>query len=171
MFRILGLMALLMALPGLAQEVSSVRQSQYEWQCETSDGLLVSGHTRQDKAFQSCYNKALETGDEYIVRGGRFKVTAIGTEPGPDPDPTASLTLRWTNPTKNVDGTDIPPGALTLTRLYMTAPEPRTALGDVSAATTSFVVDDLAPGQEYCFVARAKTDVASADSNEACATP
>jgi len=71
-----------------AQEVSSIRDSQYEWQCEDSNGNLVSGHTRQDKAFQSCYNQALaDPGGIYIVRGGTFRVTATGTSPPPEPPP------------------------------------------------------------------------------------
>ena len=35
-----------------AQEVSSIRDSSSEWQCETRDGTVLSSHTRQDKAFR-----------------------------------------------------------------------------------------------------------------------
>lgn len=79
-----------------AAEVESVRDSQYEWTCEDANGTLVSGHTRQDKAFQSCYNAALSSGEVFYVRGGAFRVTATGletpppeppVEPPPDPDP------------------------------------------------------------------------------------
>ena len=75
-----------------AAEVESIRDSQYEWTCEDASGALISGHTRQDKAFQSCYNAALATGETYYVRGGAFRVTATGTtepppEPPIDPDP------------------------------------------------------------------------------------
>ncbi len=75
-----------------AAEVESVRDSQYEWTCEDSAGNVISGHTRQDKAFQSCYNAALASGEVFYVRGGSFRVTATGTtapppEPNPEPEP------------------------------------------------------------------------------------
>jgi hypothetical protein len=75
-----------------AAEVESVRDSQYEWTCEDAAGNVISGHTRQDKAFQSCYNAALASGEVFYVRGGSFRVTATGTETQPpeppiDPDP------------------------------------------------------------------------------------
>ena len=75
-----------------AQEVSSVRDSQYEWWCETEAGVFISGHTRQDKAFQSCFNQALATGNKHFVRGGTYRVTATGgvvppTEPPVEPPP------------------------------------------------------------------------------------
>ena len=72
-----------------AAEVSSIRDSQYEWVCEDDAGNHISGHTRQDKAFQSCMNKALETGGTYFVRGGAFRVTASGADslPTPPTDP------------------------------------------------------------------------------------
>jgi hypothetical protein len=71
-----------------AAEVESVRDGQYEWTCEDAAGNLISGHTRQDKAFQSCYNAALASGEIFYVRGGSFRVTATGTtEPPPEPPP------------------------------------------------------------------------------------
>lgn len=89
-----GIIVVFLAAFAVAQaaEVSSVRDSQYEWQCEDADGNLVSGHTRQDKAFQSCFNAALADGATYYVRGGSWRVSATGTtapppEPPPDPDP------------------------------------------------------------------------------------
>lgn len=51
-----------LAMPALAQEVSSVRQGSYDWVCETEAGVHVSGHTRQDKAFQRCFNEAAASG-------------------------------------------------------------------------------------------------------------
>ncbi len=90
----LCIVALLFGAYGLAQaaEVSSIRDSRYEWQCEDANGTLISGHTRQDKAFQSCINRSLETGETFYVRGGTFRVTATGLTdptptPTPDPDP------------------------------------------------------------------------------------
>jgi hypothetical protein len=88
MMAVIIILAALLADSAMGAEVSSVRSSQYEWQCEDSDGNLISGHTRQDKAFQSCINQALATGETYFVRGGEFRVTATGsTAPPPDPDP------------------------------------------------------------------------------------
>jgi hypothetical protein len=66
-------------------QVSSIRDSQYEWMCETQSGSLISGHTRQDKAFQSCINLALADGLTYIVRGGTYRVKATGTTPPVEP--------------------------------------------------------------------------------------
>jgi len=78
----------------LAQTYESVRDSRYEWQCETQAGELLSGHTRFDKANQSCVNRALaEPGTVYIVRGGTYRVVADNesvasvAEPDPVPDP------------------------------------------------------------------------------------
>ena len=72
-----------------AQEVSSIRDSQHEWACETENGGFISGHTRQDKAFQSCYNAALsDPGRIYIVRGGTFRVTANAGSATPPPTET-----------------------------------------------------------------------------------
>ena len=70
-----------------AQEVSSIRDSSSEWQCETRDGTVLSSHTRQDKAFQACFNRALASGDTFIVRGGTFRVSASGVARQPDPPP------------------------------------------------------------------------------------
>lgn len=107
LFAMLAIGAVLLGAFALANaaEVESVRESQYEWTCEDADGNLVSGHTRQDKAFQSCYNAALATGETYYVRGGAFRVSATGTEapppepppdpipPDPDPTPTPQVTF------------------------------------------------------------------------------
>lgn len=84
------LLALLIFNPVQAQEVTSTRASQFEWQCEEADGTLISGHTRQDKAFQSCMNAALADNDKtYFVRGGTFRVEASGSglSPPDEPDP------------------------------------------------------------------------------------
>jgi hypothetical protein len=82
---LIGLM--LLSFSVMADEVSSIRDSQYEWQCETQNGVLISGHTRQDKAFQSCMNRALADGQMYIVRGGTYRVTASISAPPIDPPP------------------------------------------------------------------------------------
>ena len=77
-----------------AQTYESVRDSRYEWQCETQAGELLSGHTRQDKAFQSCINRGLaDPGTVYIVRGGTYRIIAdnegVASVAEPDPDPVA----------------------------------------------------------------------------------
>jgi hypothetical protein len=77
---------IIMGSPSWAAEVSSIRDSQYEWQCETAAGVLISGHTRQDKAFQSCINAAMD-GNLYIVRGGTYRVTVSGIGSSPSPVP------------------------------------------------------------------------------------
>ena len=64
----------------LAQEVSSTRISKYEWECQDSGGNRISGHTRQDKAFQRCYNEALDNGENYRVVGGAYLVRASQPE-------------------------------------------------------------------------------------------
>jgi len=82
-----GFFMLALTPPALSQ-VESIRDSQYEWQCETQAGMVISGHTRQDKAFQSCINHALADGQVYIVRGGTYRIKAEnGSPPEPPPDP------------------------------------------------------------------------------------
>lgn len=79
---------LLIPLSAFSQEVSIVRDSQYEWTCETDQGEVISGHTRQDKAFQSCINASFSSSKRTIVRGGTFRVeTTAPTTPPPDPGP------------------------------------------------------------------------------------
>jgi len=77
-----------------AQTYESVRDSRYEWQCETQAGELLSGHTRFDKANQSCVNRALQNpGQTFIVRGGTYRIVAdnegLESFSDPDPDPVA----------------------------------------------------------------------------------
>lgn len=70
------------------QEIESVRQTQYEWECKEQDGDRVSGHTRQDKAFQSCINLALANPQTpYFVEGGTYRIIATGDAPAPEPPP------------------------------------------------------------------------------------
>jgi len=64
----------------LPQEVSSTRISDYEWECQDASGARISGHTRQDKAFQRCYNEALDTGETFRVVGGSYRVKASQPE-------------------------------------------------------------------------------------------
>jgi hypothetical protein len=81
------LLALMMSFTATAQEVSSVRQTQYDWVCQQTDGNVISGHTRQDKAFQSCFNAALGDSQPHYVVGGTYKVTVTGAPPPIDPPP------------------------------------------------------------------------------------
>jgi len=93
----LALMLVLIAVGAVADEVSSIRDSSHEWYCETATGTMISGHTRQDKAFQSCMNRALQDGATYFVRGGTYRVSASldlppvveppPVEPPPEPPP------------------------------------------------------------------------------------
>ena len=70
------------------QEVESVRQTTYEWECQNADGTRISGHTRQDKAFQSCYNQALANpSSSFLVVGGTYRVTASTPTPPEPPQP------------------------------------------------------------------------------------
>lgn len=80
-------LALLASFAVQSQEISSVRQGQYDWVCQQSDGTHISGHTRQDKAFQSCFNAALVDGQAHFVVGGTYKVTVSGAPPPVDPPP------------------------------------------------------------------------------------
>ena len=115
---VLGVLAVLLGAFALAEaaEVSSVRASQYEWQCEDSDGNFISGHTRQDKAFQSCYNAALAApGVEYFVRGGTFRVSATGSTEPPEPpiEPPVEPPVEPPDPTPEPQVTFGPVSALT----------------------------------------------------------
>ena len=83
-----ALLLVLIAVGATADEVSSVRDSDHEWYCETQTGVEISGHTRQDKAFQSCMNMALQDGATYIVRGGTYRVSAsLDLPPVVEPPP------------------------------------------------------------------------------------
>jgi len=85
---VLAVVAIALGALAQAAEVESIRDSQYEWECQDAQENTISGHTRQDKAFQSCYNQALATGSLFYVVGGRFRVTASGaTSPPPEPPP------------------------------------------------------------------------------------
>lgn len=82
----------LIPITSICQEVTITRDSQYEWTCETYQGDIISGHTRQDKAFQSCINASFSSSERTIVRGGTFRIeTTAPTTPspgaGPDPVP------------------------------------------------------------------------------------
>jgi hypothetical protein len=102
MKKLLALLLPLLPTLGLGQEISSVRQGTYDWECQRADGTRVSGHTRQDKAFQSCFNEALSTSEDTYVVGGRYRVSVTGApttpppveplppdpEPEPEPPPT-----------------------------------------------------------------------------------
>jgi hypothetical protein len=148
------------------QTVSSTRDSTHEWRCETADGVLISGHVRQDKAQQACWNQALKNpGVTYITRGGTYR--SIASAPDvvvvPPGDPT-SVTLKWQAPTKFVDGTSIGPGDLTAYMIWLESPT-ATLIEQIAPGFTRYVFEGSG---QHCFSVSAVAEAESARSNTVC---
>lgn len=73
-----------------SQEIPEpVRDTSYDWRCIGADGVVVSNHTRQDKATVSCQRVAMANpGTTYYIEAGRYRVI-VGPiiEPPPPIDP------------------------------------------------------------------------------------
>lgn len=75
--RAFSLLALLYVTGALAQSIESTRQTPYDFACVDEAGNVLSSHQRQDKAIQSCSNRALaEPGKPFDVQGGRWRIVA-----------------------------------------------------------------------------------------------
>ena len=121
----------LLPLAALAQSVDSTRLSGYDWRCERPDGTVVSNHQRQDTAEAVCINLALQDpGAAYVVRHGGVSWVATNDAPIPNPSPpvlgppgggVGDVTLSWTAPTTNSDGSPLL-GTLTYRLYYGTDP-------------------------------------------------
>ena len=65
-----------------------VRYTPYDWRCVTSDGALVSNHTRQDKAIVACQKAAMANpGITHYIEAGRYRVLygSLPVDPPIDP--------------------------------------------------------------------------------------
>ena len=74
-----------------AQSYESVRESDSDWYCMTDGRVVLSEHTRQDKAQEACANRALaQPGVVFRVTAGEYRVVAEGGTVQPpiiDPPP------------------------------------------------------------------------------------
>lgn len=134
-------------------QVSSTRDSDYDWRCTDAQGNRISDHQRYDTALIACLNAL----NGAYVQGGRYRITKGTTTPTPPPQPTTgSATLSWTPPTTNIDGT-------TITNLagyrisYGTSSTALTQTIQVAVpGATAYTISNLAPGNWY-FSVRAYT--------------
>jgi hypothetical protein len=136
---------LLLTGPAMSAEVTSTRDTAYDFQTQTSEGVAISNHTRFDTAFVACLNNPACV----YVQGGRYRInrTAVPAPPVVVPPVTPPVTatgtavLSWNPPTQNSDGTPIT-GSLTYRLEY----------GIGNFATTlpltglSYTVTGLSPG-------------------------
>ena len=78
---------------------SSTRTSSYDWTCKTANNTVISGHNRQDAAFQACANLVLQDGVSRTVSGGTYRIEATPATaviPPEPPEPTEdAITLSW----------------------------------------------------------------------------
>jgi hypothetical protein len=52
-----------------------IRDTSYDWRCVDANDVVVSNHTRQDKAMVACQNQALaHPGETYYIQAGRYRV-------------------------------------------------------------------------------------------------
>lgn len=139
-----------------ADSLTITRVGPCDWTCADQTGALLSCHTRVDKAIEACANRSLIDGVEYRVVPAEYRVVATVDEV-PPPDPVlGAVTLTWSAPTLNEDGSQITALPLTYT-IYESG-----ALVARGVEATSFVVENLAPGS-YSFTATA-TDALGRES-------
>ena len=122
------------------------RDTAYDWQCQDASGAKISDHQRFDTAIVACLNAP--TGA--YVQGGRYRINRTSSPPPPPPPPqTGSVTLSWSPPTQNTDGS-----ALTnlagFRIVYGTSATALTQTIEVNnAALSSYVVSGLTAGTWY----------------------
>lgn len=60
-----------------AATITSTRIDASEWTCRDSSGVVLSSHTREDKAFEACANRALAApGTAFEIRPSGYRVIA-----------------------------------------------------------------------------------------------
>jgi hypothetical protein len=99
------ILLLLLAAPALAAEIGSTRDTSYDFQTQTLEGVAISNHTRFDTAFVACLNNP----SCVYVQGGRYRINRPVTAPIVTPPVIATGTafLTWLAPTHWPDGTVI----------------------------------------------------------------
>lgn len=146
-----------------SQEISITRVGACDWTCADSQFVQLSCHQRLDKAVEACANRSLADGATYAIFGAQYTVTATGSAVPPPPDPpppppvpppTNSVTLTWTAPTLNEDGT--PLIDLEGYKIFWgtTSGNYPNSVTLEDETLTTYVVPDLSPGTYY-FAAKA----------------
>lgn len=108
---IYGVILAVVALGVAAHEPPKLtRDTDYDWRCVDDAGVSLANRQRQDLAILDCQIAALANpGRTFWVEAGRYRVLVPATTPAPQP--TATATLSWTAPTRNVDGSVLTNGA------------------------------------------------------------
>ena len=139
---------MLFAFTAHGADITTTRQSVYDWQCQDANGVKVSDHQREGTAIVACANRALADGKTYYVQGGRYRIASTVT--APPPAPTGSAVLSWTAPTQNTDGTPI---TLALTYRVYRGASPATLVAITTIPERTYTVTGLASGTHYFAVA------------------
>jgi hypothetical protein len=92
----------------MAADVTSTRDTAYDFQTQTAAGVGISNHARFDTAFVACLNNPSCA----YVQGGRYRVNRAPVVPPPVVTPpvvpaTGTASLSWEPPTQWTDGTPI----------------------------------------------------------------
>lgn len=143
------------------QTVTSTRVEQAEWVCEDAAGIILSNHTRQDKAMEACSNRALANpGQDFYIRPSAYRIVATPQGTGNLP-PAGQAVLTWRPPTTNTDGSPLdlagytvywqPSGATSWDSVYFADP-----------SANSYTVEPLTPG-DWLFTVKA-VDTGGLDS-------
>lgn len=105
----------------LSDSITITRLGSCDWACYDENHIQLSCHQGWRKATEACANRALSDGKLYFVYSAQYRIEADITAVDEDP-PGAVITLSWTPPTHNEDGTLIPaegPEALDGYELWM----------------------------------------------------
>lgn len=149
MKHLLAIALLLFAPLATAADITSTRDTAYDWQAQKADGSAISNHARFDTAFVACLNNPACA----FVQGGRYRITRGTVTP---PPVLGSAALSWTAPTKNTDGSSLTD--LAGYRVYHgISPTALTDMVQLSAATLSHTYGQLAPGTHYFAIAAYNT--------------
>lgn len=123
-----------------AAQVTSTRQTSYDWQCADAQGNRISDHARFDTAFVACLNAP----NGSLVKGGTYRIgKGVVTPPV-----LGSIPVTWTLPTKNKDGSNI--GTITGFEMeYGTNQSNLTQRVTIPANVTTYTIPGLTPGTWY----------------------
>jgi hypothetical protein len=138
-----------------AQQVTSTRVTQDDWQTQDADGNRLSGHQRFDTAVVACINNPACV----YVQGGRYRIERATVTTG-------SATLRWTPPDHCTDGSPIANCPVTGYRIvYGRAADALSEAVDVPASATSHTLTELESGVWY-FAVLALSERGASDLSE-----
>lgn len=141
---------LALALPAMADTVTSTRVSAYDYQAQDVNGVKISDHARFDTALIACLNNPACV----FVAGGKYKITRTTTTPVP-PTPTpapppanGTAMTSWIAPTQNTDGS--PLTNLAGFKVYHgTSASVLTDVRQVASGVLSYSFTGLASGAHY----------------------